>query len=68
MDNNLLKVDNLSWRPEKDSDYILRNISSLFYQGGFYGILGPNGSGKTSLIKHTLSFLDAKEGNVYISN
>ena len=68
MDNEFLKIDDLCWKPEKNSKYILKNITNVFAEGGFYGILGPNGSGKTSLIKHMLRFLDAKDGNIYLDN
>lgn len=64
MEENKLSVENLSWQPADKGDYILRDVSGIFREGGFYGILGPNGSGKTSLIRHILKFLDIKEGNV----
>ena len=64
MTENILSISNLSWQPNNEEKYILNDISSDFKEGGFYGILGPNGSGKTSLIKHILRFLEVKEGNI----
>ena len=64
MNENILSISNLSWQPNNEEKYILNEISSDFKEGGFYGILGPNGSGKTSLIKHILRFLEVKEGSI----
>ena len=68
MENNILSIENLKWQPDSESNYILNNISSKFDEGGFYGILGPNGSGKTSFIRHILRFLETKEGNIYLED
>ncbi|MDU1414531.1 MAG: ABC transporter ATP-binding protein [Clostridium sp.] len=64
MEERVLAVNDLSWQPAKNKEYILKNISEVFKEGGFYGILGPNGSGKTSLIRHILRFLDIEEGTI----
>ena len=64
MEERVLAVNDLSWQPVKNKEYILKNISEVFKEGGFYGILGPNGSGKTSLIRHILRFLDIEEGTI----
>lgn len=57
-------VENLSWRPDKEDDLILKEISCVFKKGNIYGIIGPNGSGKTSLIKNILKFVDAESGSI----
>ena len=46
-----IQVSNLWYRYEKSGHDILRNVSHTFEQGSFWGIFGPNGSGKTSLLK-----------------
>lgn len=61
-----MHIDDLSWKSDNGDNYILEHISAVFSEGGFYGILGPNGSGKTSLIKHIFRFLKIKEGNIYL--
>lgn len=63
-----VKVKGLCWQPDNREKHILYDIYGEFCEGGFYGILGPNGSGKTSLIRHILRFLDIKEGNINIDN
>ncbi len=59
-----LDIRGLYWQPDNKEDYILNNIHGSFHEGGFYGILGPNGSGKTSLIRHILRFLETREGMI----
>lgn len=61
-----LAIEGLSWKPKQRT--ILKDISAMFLEGGFYGIMGPNGSGKTSLIRHILRFLDVKEGAIYLND
>lgn len=63
-DKEKLGVIGLCWQPDNKEKYILNNICGSFHKGGFYGILGPNGSGKTSLIRHILRFLDTKQGTI----
>lgn len=64
MEHKSLNINELSWNPGSEDNYILNNINCEFKEGGFYGILGPNGSGKTSLIRHILRFLEIKEGTI----
>lgn len=48
--------------------YALKNINLQFEQGKFYGVLGPSGSGKSSLL-YTLSALKKPTtGSVYYHN
>lgn len=68
MKENGLVVEQLGWKPESSKEAILHDISSIFVEGGFYGIMGPNGSGKTSFIRHILRFLEIKEGEIYLEN
>lgn len=63
-----IQVNELSWQPQKEEDAILKEICTTFLQGGFYGILGPNGSGKTSFIRHILRLLPIDSGSVLLEN
>lgn len=63
-DDRTLRIHNLSWAPEKTRAPILDQVTCSFENGFFYGIIGPNGSGKTSLIRHILRFLDVPQGTV----
>lgn len=40
----------LTWQPEHREQPILDHVSISLACGGFYGIIGPNGSGKTSFL------------------
>jgi zinc transport system ATP-binding protein len=45
---------------------VLSNVSFLVGQGAFYGIIGPNGGGKTTLLKLIMGFLKPRSGFVSI--
>ncbi len=47
---------------------ILTNISTEFEKGYFYGILGPNGCGKTTLLNILSGISDNQEGKVLFGN
>lgn len=64
MNKASLTVEALTWQPDRYSAPILQQLSTVFKEGGFYGILGPNGSGKTSLIRHLLRFLEVSGGEI----
>lgn len=64
MHRKVLTIEKLGWRPDLKKDAILHDLSTTFREGGFYGIMGPNGSGKTSLIRHILRFLEIEEGKI----
>ncbi|MEW6086811.1 MAG: energy-coupling factor transporter ATPase [bacterium] len=61
----VLEVEDLyfSYTPGKE---ILRDVNLDIYQGDFIGILGANGSGKTSLIKHFNGLNKPSKGKVKI--
>lgn len=60
----MLKVENLSF--SYDNLDILKEISFTLEIGDFVGILGPNGCGKTTLLKNINRWLQPNQGNVYI--
>ena len=64
----MIDVDALSWKPGGEQEAILNQVSQTFHEGIFYGIMGPNGSGKTSFIRHLLSFLAIQEGKIQLKN
>lgn len=62
MHQERLSIQELTWQPSNSRPEILHSICTEFVKGGFYGILGPNGSGKTSLLRHILRLLESKQG------
>lgn len=59
-----ISVKDLSFRPDMVRAPVLDHVNCVFEKGHFYGIIGPNGSGKTSLIRHLLRLIPAQEGSV----
>lgn len=45
---------------------VLKNISFAIKSGEFIGIIGPNGGGKTTLLKLIMGFLKPSSGNISI--
>lgn len=58
----LVSVENLTLNYGRHE--VLRNISFTVDEGDYVGIAGPNGSGKTSLIKAILGLLPSAEGKI----
>jgi len=65
----LIKIDNLHYRPETlppETPDILRGISLTIHQGEFIAIIGENGSGKTTFMKHINGILLPTQGHVFV--
>lgn len=56
----------LRWELKKEGRAVLDGITAEFLEGGFYGIIGPNGSGKTSFLRHLLRFLKVESGKILL--
>ncbi len=46
-------------------DWVLRDVSFRIEKGEFIGVIGPNGSGKTSLRKILYRLLSPQQGEVF---
>jgi zinc transport system ATP-binding protein len=60
--NELLKIENLSAGYDKIP--VLMNVSLKIYENDFLGVIGPNGGGKTTLLKVILGLINPISGNV----
>ncbi len=63
-------VEDLYYKPENispDKPPILNRLSLQIEKGAFVGIIGANGSGKTSFIKHLNGLIKPTDGNVLIN-
>jgi len=59
---NILEVKNLS--VSFDKNIVIKNLSFAVSEGDFLTILGPNGSGKTVLLKTLLGLISEYEGEI----
>ena len=66
MNTPLIEVKNLS--AGYDSRTVLRNVNLTVYDRDFLGIIGPNGGGKTTLIKCILGLLKPTAGEILYSD
>lgn len=60
----MLQIENLCFT--YDRTHILQEVSLLIQKGEFVGIMGPNGGGKTTLLKLILGFLKPTSGCVKV--
>jgi zinc transport system ATP-binding protein len=65
MSTPLLKIENLDVAYQKQQ--VLSNVSLSVYNNDFIGIIGPNGGGKTSLIKAILGLIKPVKGSIKLS-
>ncbi|MFK5894538.1 MAG: metal ABC transporter ATP-binding protein [Pseudomonadota bacterium] len=64
--STILKLENISFAYEQFP--VLENISLQMQEGDFAALIGPNGGGKTTLIKIILGLLKADKGKVQLFN
>lgn len=67
-ENNLLKADNIHFSYKKKSDEILSGVSLEAKTGDVIGLIGSNGSGKTTFGKLIGGLLNATSGNFTFNN
>lgn len=63
-DRPLIKFDRVNF--SYPSNRVLKNVSFRIDQGEFIGLIGPNGGGKTTLLKLILGFLKPSDGAIEI--
>lgn len=59
-----IEVEGVSFSYEKTE--VLKNVSFRLKQGEFLGIIGPNGGGKTTLVKLLLGLLRPDQGTIRV--
>ncbi|WP_299234999.1 ABC transporter ATP-binding protein [uncultured Bacteroides sp.] len=62
MNNRIIKIENLSAGYENKT--VLHDINLEIAEKDFLGIIGPNGGGKTTLMKVILGLLEPTEGKI----
>jgi energy-coupling factor transport system ATP-binding protein len=62
----LVEFKNVSFQYDEDLPVVLKDIHFKINQGDVIAILGHNGSGKTTMVKHALGLLKPTKGHVYL--
>ena len=57
---------NVSMRYDEDENWVLEDVSLEIPAGGRLGVIGPTGSGKTSLANILLRFWDFQKGEIFV--
>lgn len=65
MTNPIIKIQNLNIGYQ--STKVLNNVNMVVNRNDFIGIIGPNGGGKTTLIKSILGLLPIWEGSIEVN-
>lgn len=63
MMNKLVEITNLTVGYENKPN-VLKNVSLTIYRDDFLGVIGPNGGGKTTLLKSVLGLITPASGSV----
>lgn len=61
---NCLELKNISYK--YNGNPVLENISFVVQKGDYLGVIGPNGGGKTTLIKIILGLLKPDTGHIHL--
>lgn len=61
-----LKLENVSYKYEKNSRWVLQDISFKFEKGKIYAIVGKSGAGKTTLLSLLSGLTKPTSGNIYL--
>jgi ATP-binding cassette, subfamily F, member 3 len=61
--NDVLRLRNYAFRYKESTDFLFDNLSLDLNRGDSVGLVGPNGVGKTTLLKTIIGDLEASKGD-----
>ena len=62
----LVHFEDVHFRYDEELPFVLEDINFKIHKGDVIAILGHNGSGKTTMVKHALGLLKPTKGYVYL--
>ena len=63
-----LELKNVSFRYDKNGEYIINNVSATILSGQKVAIVGPSGVGKTTIGKMLIGLISPDEGSILYDN
>lgn len=68
MADSIIQVNNLCKRYRRDAPQAVDNVSFTVPKGQIFGLIGPDGAGKTSTIQMLTGVVKADSGSAYVSD
>lgn len=65
---SLLKLDNICYRYDSSSPFVLKDLCYEFEEGKVYSIVGKSGAGKTTLLSILSSLAAPTSGSIYLKD
>ncbi|MGB9792283.1 MAG: energy-coupling factor transporter ATPase [Thermacetogeniaceae bacterium] len=62
----MIRVENLVYRYDENETPVLRGVTLEIRDGEYVALIGPNGCGKTTLVKHFNALLLPTDGDVWV--
>lgn len=62
----MIQADHLTYRYDPEEKPVLERVSLTIFEGQYMAVIGPNGCGKTTLVKHFNALLVPQEGEVRV--
>jgi energy-coupling factor transport system ATP-binding protein len=62
----LVQFEGVHFRYDDELPFVLKDVNFSIYEGDLIAVLGPNGVGKSTLVKHAIGLLKPTQGRVLV--